>query len=53
MMNKDFRYIWKPRRFVYWIGLRPKPGSIWYSPSLTLHYTGIQHVWLRSGDDDA
>lgn len=32
------RGVWWCRRVIYRFGGRPKPGSIWYSPSLSIIY---------------
>lgn len=31
-------WCWQSRKVVYKIGLRPKPGSFFYSPSLSILY---------------
>lgn len=35
------------RRFVYWLGFRPKPGNLFFSPSLDLVRARVLEGWLE------
>ena len=42
MLNFIGQFIHRARPLIYKVGLRPKQGSVWFSPSLHLHYAFVK-----------